>query len=139
MTLTREKMTMKKNDVFKSKYLKCEDLNGKAITVSIERAPLETLKNPEGKEQSKIVLYFARAKKALPLNLTNFEACAEICGDDTDDWPGKKIELYPAKTQMGGKTVDCIRIRAPAQGELPKPKPTAKPPLADEIDDEIPF
>jgi hypothetical protein len=36
---------------------------------------------------------------------------------------------------MAGKTVDCIRIRAPAQRELPKPKA----PVADEMDDQIPF
>jgi hypothetical protein len=126
---------MKKDDVFPSKYLKCADLNGRPITVTIARAPLETLKNPEGKEQAKIVLYFTGAKKTLPLNLTNWDACAEVAGADTDDWPGHRIELYPAKTQMAGKTVDCIRIRAPAQRELPKPKA----PVADEMDDQIPF
>ena len=60
---------MKKADVFPSKYLKSDDLNGKPITVTIERAPLEPLKSPEGKEQNKTVLYFRGAKKALPLNL----------------------------------------------------------------------
>ena len=44
---------------------------------------------------------------------------------------------------MGGKTVDCIRIRAPAQGELPTKKKASKaatrPPVAEEMDDEIPF
>ncbi|MGC2823659.1 MAG: hypothetical protein WA322_05410, partial [Pseudolabrys sp.] len=75
---------MKKADVFPSKYLKCDDLNGKPITVTIGRAPLETLKSPDGKEQEKIVLYFRGAKKALPLNMTNWDACAEICGEDTE-------------------------------------------------------
>ena len=68
---------MKKADVFPSKYLKSDDLNGKPITVTIDRAPLEPLKSPEGKEQTKIVLYFRGAKKALPLNITNWDACAE--------------------------------------------------------------
>ena len=76
----------------------------------------------------------------MPLNFTNFDACAEICGDDTDDWPGKRIELYPAKTQMGGKMVDCIRIGPPAQRELPKQIPPApKPPRTNDVDDTIPF
>lgn len=59
---------MKKDEVFPNKWLKCADLQGKPITVTIESAPLETLKSPDGKEQDKIVLYFAGAKKALPLN-----------------------------------------------------------------------
>ena len=106
---------MKKSDVFPSKYLKCEDLAGRPITVTIMSAPLETLKSPDGKEQKKIVLYFNNTKKLLPLNLSNFESVADICGEDTDDWPGRTIVLYPAKTQLGGKTVDCVRIRAPQQ------------------------
>ena len=50
--------------------------------------------------------------------MTNFDAVADICGADTDGWPGCQIELYPSKTQMGGKTVDCIRVRA--AGEVNK-------------------
>jgi hypothetical protein len=133
-------MQMKKDDVFPSKYLKWSDLKGKPITVTIERAPLELLKSPEGKEENKIVLYFRGAKKALPLNVTNFDACADVCGADTEDWPGHAVELYPDKTKMAGKTVDCLRIRPPAQRELPKQKPpTEEPPPADDMDDSIPF
>jgi hypothetical protein len=108
-------LQMRKDDVFPSKYLKHTDLQGKPTTAAIERAVLETLKSPEGKTQDKIVLYFAGAKKSLPLNVTNFDAVADICGGDTDDWSGCQIELYPSKTQMAGKTVDCIRVRAPTK------------------------
>ena len=130
---------MKKADVFPSKYLKNDDLNGKPITVTIERAPLEPLKTPDGKEQNKTVLYFRGTKKALPLNITNWDACAEICGEDTEDWPRHQIELYPTKTQMGGKTVDCIRIRPPAQRQLPKQNPPVEePPPTDDTNAVIP-
>jgi len=134
---------MKKSDVFPSKYLKCEDLGGKPVTVQITSAPLETLKSPDGKEQSKIVLYFLSAKKTLPLNLSNFDSVAEICGEDTDTWPGRTIVLYPTKTQMGGKTVDCVRIRAPQQPETGRPAVAPAPVVAavTEADpsDSIPF
>lgn len=135
----------KRDDVFPSKYLKAADLNGTPLTVTIVSAPLETLKNPEGKEQTKTVLYFRGTKKLLPLNVTNWDAVADIAGDDSDDWAGHKIELYPAKTEMKGKTVDCIRVRAPEQAKPPtKQKPAAKKSAAakshdDEMDDEIPF
>ena len=130
---------MKREDVFPSKYTKASDLNGKPIVVEIERAPLEVLKNPEGKEQQKTVLYFKGAKKALPLNAVNWDSVAAICGDDTDDWPGHKIELYPTKTQMGGRVVDCIRIRPPAQRELKVAPAKAAEPEPDDMDDAIPF
>jgi hypothetical protein len=111
----RKDLQMQKDDVFPSKYLKHTDLQGKPAATTIESAVLETLKSPEGKTQDKVVLYFAGAKKSLPLNVTNFDAVADICGVDTDDWPGCRIELYPTKTLMAGKTVDCIRVRPPAK------------------------
>ena len=131
----------KKDEVFPSKYLNSSNLNGKPIPVTIESAVQETLKARDGKEQTKTVLYFKGAKKGLPLNQTNWDAVADATGeDDTDRWPGHRIELYPTTTTMQGKTVDCIRIRPPAQRELPKANPPApKPPVADDIDDGIPF
>ena len=102
---------MKRDDVFPSKYLKATDLNGKSVTAVIERATFEKLKAPDGKEQEKIVLGFRNHKKTLPLNRTNFDAVTDIVGDDeTESWPGHRIELFPDKTNMAGKTVDCVRI-----------------------------
>jgi hypothetical protein len=43
---------------------------------------------------------------------------------------------------MKGKVVDCIRIRQPAQAELPKPKAAAKKPPAkadDDMNDALPW
>jgi hypothetical protein len=123
----RKDLEMKRDEVFPSKYLKAADLNGKPVTVTIKSAPYEPFKNPEGKEQSKTVLYFVGVKKALPLNVVNWDSVAAICGDDTDAWPGQTIELYPTVTSMGGKVVPCIRIRRP-QATLPlAARPSATP------------
>lgn len=139
-----------RDDVFPSKYLKAADLGGKPLVVTIVSAPLETLKGAEGREQTKTVLYLRGTKKLLPLNATNWDAVAAITGSgDTEDWPGHEIELYPTKTEMRGELVDCVRVRAPRQLDLPIPgKPAAKakaakakakiPPAHDDIDDEIP-
>ncbi len=40
----------KRNAVFPSRFLTAGDLNGKPVTLTIERAPLETLKNRQGEE-----------------------------------------------------------------------------------------
>jgi hypothetical protein len=142
-----------RDEIFPSKFLKCEDLKGKPRVVQIEDAPVETLKNSKGEEQSKIVLYFAGAKKALPLNMTNFDAVVDVTGcGDSKDWHGHWLELYPSKTQMGGKLVDCIRIRPPRRqqppqmqpkrGESPpddEPPPHTEVPPRGEIDDFIPI
>jgi hypothetical protein len=130
--LQTRKLTMIKSEVFQSKYLKAEDLAGKPLTVRIMSAPLEKLKAPDGREQQKVVLYFDGTQKRLPVNQANWDSLADICGEDSDDWPGRTIVLYPTKTQMGGKTVDCIRIRAPKA-------PSTGPAPAEELNDDIPF
>jgi hypothetical protein len=131
----------KRDDIFPSKYLRASDLNDTAIVGTIQSATTEILKSPDGTQQTKTILSFKGGKKTLPLNMTNWDAVATITGEgDTDKWPGHKVELYSTTTEMKGKTVDCIRIRAPAQRELPKQKPPApKQPPAEEMDDEIPF
>ena len=134
-----------RDDVFPSKYLRHADLKGKPVTVTIESATLETLRNHDGKEQPKTILHFVGKTKALPLNRTNWDSVANITGEgDTDNWAGHKIELFPSTTPMRGQMTDCIRARHPAQRELPKstkslpPKRPAKPPEEDP-DDEVPF
>jgi hypothetical protein len=131
----------KREDVFPSKYLRAGDLNGKSAVVTIVSAPIETLKGANGEER-KTVLYFRGKKKVLPLNRTNWDSVAAICGEDTDTWPGEQIELFPTQTEMKGELVDCIRVRRPRQDEEAKaPKKSAKPlkPIADDMDDAIPF
>jgi hypothetical protein len=131
---------MKREEVFPSKYLKAADLKGKPHVVTIESAPYEPLKSLDGKETQKIVLYFKNAAKSLPLNATNFDAvCDATSCFDTEDWPGQRIELYPTKTTMGGKTIDCIRVRRPSAARPTAAAVLPPPPPADEMSDEIPF
>src|SRR5262245_45548337 len=132
---------MTRDEVFPSKYLKAADLKGKPRIVTIESAQYETLKGLDGKETQKIVLYFENVPKSLPLNATNFDAVCDSTGcPDTEDWPGKRIELYPTKTTMGGKLVDCIRIRRPSASRptvaAPLPPPPSEP---GEMNDAIPW
>src|SRR5262245_51678843 len=128
-----------RDEVFPSKYLKAVDLKGKPRIVKIESAPYETLKGLDGKENQKIVVYFENVSKSLPLNATNFDAVCDATGcPDTEDWPGHWIELYPTRTTMGGKAVDCIRIRRPSSRPMaaPAPPPSPTKPI-DEMNDEI--
>ena len=132
----------KRKDIFPSKYLKADDLAGKPLVVEIKDAPTETLGSGNEAEK-KTVLYFLNGVKPLPLNMTNWDAVAAIAGDDTDDWPGHRVELYPTTTELKGKVVACIRIRAPQQkGHKSKAVPEVPPKddgKDDDMDDDIPF
>jgi hypothetical protein len=114
----------KRDDLFPSKYLKAADLKGKPHVLKIDEAPVEIFKN---------------GGKPLPLNMTNFDSVADIAGDDTEDWPGHSIEVFPSTTELRGKTVDCVRIRKPPQGTLIPPRAGPKPSPKQDLEDEIPF
>ena len=128
----------KRNEIFPSRYLKASDLADKPLVVEIERAPTETLGSGADAEK-KTVLYIRNGVKPMPLNMTNWDAVAAIAGDDTDDWAGHRVELYPTTTELKGKVVGCIRIRAP-QRKAQMPKVVQElPPKEDDMDDGIPF
>jgi len=135
-----------RNEAFPSKYLKASDLQGRPVTLRIKDAPQEVLKGFDGQQQTKTVVYFAGTSKKLPLNRTNWNAIADVTGEeDSDRWPGHKIELYPTTTEMNGRELPCIRVRTPSV------RATSAPPLAksdaaaarddaaNDLDDMIPF
>ena len=131
---------MKKADVFPSKYLKCADLNGKPITVTIDRVTFETLKSPDGKEQNKNVLYFRGGKKASAAQYDELGCLRRDLRRGHRGLAGTSNRAPTGQDQMAGKTVDCIRIRPPAQRELPKQKPpAAEPPPVNDMNDVIPW
>lgn len=129
-----EEITMKMSQLFPSKYVKAADLNGKTVTLTIDKLVIEELGHGSEKER-KPVLYFQKATKGLVLNRTNAMTIAGLYGDESDEWPGKRISIYPTRIRAFGAMQDTIRIREeiPAQ---PKPQgQTAQVEEVSEIDD----
>lgn len=98
-------------------YLFAFDLGGKDSTVEITRVIAGTLISTGGKKTKKPLLYFkgksgGEFERPLALNSTNAKTIASLYGNDTDAWVGRRITMYATQTQMGGETVDCIRIRS---------------------------
>ena len=101
--------TMKMSQAFPSKYLKAADLNGREVTVTIEDCHMEKLG-----EDTRPVLYFRGKDKGLVLNKTNAGMIADSYGDDSDNWSGQPIIIYPDKTLFQGQMTPCLRVRVPA-------------------------
>lgn len=83
---------------------------GKDAVVTIEKVVAGTLRNKQGSAKKPIVSFVGKSL-TLPLNKTNGRVLAGMFGPDTDAWKGKQIALYATTTDMGGQTVDCVRIR----------------------------
>lgn len=106
-------------------YLCAHDLKGRDVTVTIEKVEAGKVVGEGGKKSKKPLCYFAEVKDGRPLalNATNCKTLTALFGsNNTDDWNGKRITLFPTTTQMGAETKECIRIRP----QLPAEKVVAQ-------------
>jgi len=141
---------MRVSDAFPSQYLKSADLQGRTVTVTIDRYTIEDVG-----DDRKPILYFVGKDKGLVLNKTNANEIAFTCGDDMDDWIGQKIELFSMMVSFQGKNMPGLRVRVPRQPQQKMPSngtagaaqnyqaPASDrnppPQTAVDLDDEIPF
>ena len=117
-----------------SRFLRCADLNGQPLRVTIEG-----LKKEDIGGEPKVVLSFTNGGKALILNKTNAKAIAKALGPETSAWRGKAIVLVPAQVDFKGDIVDAIRdppcitaggSRRPTPPTTARCKPNAARPVA---------
>lgn len=102
---------MNREDIFPSRYFKAADLM-KPLTVQISSAELVEMKNMAGELVDRLVIGFHNQKKRLVVNRTNYDAIADLHGDNTNQWAGQQIQLYTDKIHAGGKLWACVRVRA---------------------------
>src|SRR5262245_60963299 len=127
---------MKVSEAFPSKYLRAADLQGKNVSVVITGAEYEQIG-----EDNKIVVYFQGKEKGLVLNKTNANNIAAVYGDDTEDWTGGDLILFPAMVDYQGRTVEAVRVRVPPRKAASKSPAAPAPTNGGErghLDDEIP-
>ncbi|PYJ11253.1 MAG: hypothetical protein DMF06_03315 [Verrucomicrobia bacterium] len=102
----------------KNPFLKGEDLEeGERQVVTIKTA--EEVSFPSG--DTVPVLSFMELEQKLTLNKTRIKKLVELLGEDTDEWVGKKIALYPVDVQYNGKTMAGVAVGAPPKKAKGKP------------------
>lgn len=126
------------SQAFPSEFLKAADLQDRTVTVIMDRVEIRDIG-----DGTKPVLYFQHKEKGLVLNKTNSNNIAIAYGDDTDDWVGRELLLYPTMVDFQGRSVPAIRVKVPPP-KAAKPNGLAKhAPLrqaaAVDLNDEIPF
>ena len=128
-----------RNEAFPSRFFKAADITEEGLPLKIAKVEQEKV-GPD--QELKWVLYFKGHDKQLVLNGTNWDLiAAALREEDSDNWIGKTIELYPTQTQFGKKMVDCIRVRRhrpAAQGASARPANDAAD-IDESLDDEIPY
>lgn len=132
---------MRIDSAFPSNYLKAADLAGRNVSVTMDRVAMEDIGGDH-----KPVLYFQGKEKGLVLNKTNSTNISMAYGNETDEWAGKEIVLFPAWVDFQGRSVEAIRVRPPAAKDRAAqshqaPNRNGGHPNAprDELSDDIPF
>ena len=105
---------MKLNDLFPRKYATGEDLAGKSVTLTISHLRLEKMiPTPGTAPVEKWVVFFKEAQKGIVLSKTlAFQISKAVGSEDTDDWVGTKVVLYPEPVNVAGYTRTAIRAKA---------------------------
>lgn len=99
-------------------WISAFDLAGRDVTVTIREIKGAQITGDGGKKAKKPIAFFEGKEKGLALNATNCKTIARLYGsNDTADWVGKRITLYPTTTEMAGETKDCIRVRPQVPAE----------------------
>ncbi len=121
-------------DMYPSRWLTAKDLGEEDKVVTIRRIEEETIA-----QEDKWVVYFdlRQTSKGLILNQTNAKMIAKLHGEDSDDWIGKSITLFPVEVDFKGDQVPAIRVRS----KVPVPPKAKVAPLTQvEADaEDIPF
>jgi hypothetical protein len=119
-----------------SNFVAAVEFGGKDVTLTIASVQIEQLQRQGGKD-NKPTLAFKETRKKLVLNKTNAGTIADMYGTRAEEWIGKRVTFYPAKTGFGGETVDCIRVRSrvPGSSAPPPPQAVVDPPEAEDEPD----
>lgn len=101
---------MKIDLLYPGKYIKCEDLGGKQVTLTIAKVERIPVKMRDGSTEKKVCLSFNGTERQMLSCVTNGLMLAILLGRDADNWIGRKVTLRPAMVRAFGKRTPCIRV-----------------------------
>jgi hypothetical protein len=103
-------MSPQVSDLFPSRYLAASDAIP-PLTLTIARLTKEKMKNRDGDEEVKNVIFFADAEKGMVLNKTNAGILEQLFGSDTDGWMNQRVTLGTEEVEAFGKRQPALRFK----------------------------
>ena len=101
------------NDVYAGKYYQAAQLEDGPLNMTIDHAEVVLLKGDDGRETSKVVVFFTEGVQGFVCNKTNALEIAKLAGTPiSEQWDGTPIQLFGTEVQFGSKMVPAIRVRA---------------------------
>ena len=94
-----------RRETFPSKYLAAEDFATEGATLTVDRCGFETMRDGT----KKLVMFFRERTKGVIINVNKWKAMESLTGsDDSDDWDGAQVRVFPGETMFEGDTVPCL-------------------------------
>jgi hypothetical protein len=95
------------SELFPSKYIACEDLQGKTFSLIVHDVSFEVVRDKfSQQDETKACVWFVGAEKGLLLNKTQAMALAQIAGtEEFSKWVGVKVILRPGRAPNGKLTI----------------------------------
>ncbi len=100
-------------EMFDSPFVTAFDLKGGDVLIDVIRVEKQSIKSSKG-EDAKPVVFCKQFAKGIVFNKTNSKRTAALYGNDTANWIGKQLTLYPSEVEVEGDTKPCIRVRPQA-------------------------
>lgn len=108
---------MNRNDAFPSKYLKKEDLTSGPIIATIARVEMGDVGTEDNKDTKPIMFFREEDIKPMVVNSGNWDTCAELFGDESDNWTRHQVEIFvDQNVKYAGKKVGGLRLRGVNSG-----------------------
>jgi predicted metal-dependent hydrolase len=92
-------------------YIAAHNLNGADKTVTISKVESGKVVGSGGKSAKKLIVTFSGEELQWVCPKTCAKTIAAMFGKDTNAWLKKQITLFPTQAQLGGETVEAIRVR----------------------------
>ena len=112
-------MGFKITQEFPNRFLKGDEIVGKAVNVIITGVKKEKVHSrATNKEESVLVVYFKDKDRGVILKKERANDIVTVVGsEDTDAWTGQMVCLFTEKKNAFGGTFNVIRFKAPILSE----------------------
>jgi hypothetical protein len=98
------------NTLFPSKYLKAQDATP-PVTLTIRTVVQEKMKNADGEEEVKPVVYFLEQEKGMVLNRTNAGTLTALFTPETEKWVNQRVVLGTEIVTAFGQSKPALRFK----------------------------
>lgn len=100
-------------------HLAAVEFDGRTPTFTITGVRPIEFEDDDHKKRRTGIVTFKETDRSWVLNRTNLECLVSMWGTETDNWTGKRVQLYAEMVRVGNKTEPGIRVKGSPDLQAP--------------------